>query len=59
MRDRGLRERGVGSTTEFFVVAFAAFEFFVGGGELDVDGFEMGFAFEAGLFVVAQRWLGI
>ena len=59
MRDRGLRERRVGSAAEFFVGAFAAFEFFVGGSELDVEGFEMGFACEAGAFVVAQGWLGI
>ena len=44
---------GGGCAAEFFIFAFAAFEFLGGGSELGVEGFEMGFAFEEGALVVA------
>ena len=46
-------DRDTGGVTEFFVSAFAAFEFFGSGRELGIHGFEMGFAFEEGQVVGA------
>jgi len=53
MQDRWLRVRRDRGAAEGFVFAFAAFKFLGSGSELGVEGFEMGFAFEAGLVVVA------
>ena len=52
---RGTGFAGLGGylAAEFFVVAFALFHDFGCGGKLGVEGFERGFAFEDGFFVVA------
>ena len=44
---------GLGGFNLLFVVAFAAFVMFGCGGELSVQGFDMGFACADGLFVFA------
>ena len=55
--EAGLRGTGFagfgGLAAEFFVVAFALCHGFGCGSELGVEGFDRGFAFEDGFFVVA------